>query len=266
MACSFLRMIQLSGMSHIKHPLVIANWKMNPVTLSEAKSIAKATVAIAKKNAQATVVVAPPHLYITEVKKIAGKSALLVGAQNCHIDVKGAYTGEHAAMQLRDAGVAFVIIGHSERRKQGETNELIAKKVLAATVAKLHPVVCVGEESRDAQGNFLSLIETQVTTALAQLPKSRLKDVIIAYEPIWAIGTGATATVADVEEMQMFIKKVLTKQFDRNIARGVRIVYGGSVNAENAKELFAGGGVDGFLVGGASLKPVDFAKIVSATK
>jgi triosephosphate isomerase len=252
-------------MSQIKHPIVIANWKMNPASLGEAKSIAKATIAIAKKNSQVQVVVCAPHLYITEVSKISGKSRLLLGAQNCHVDVKGAYTGEHSSVQLRDAGVSFVIIGHSERRKQGETNELVAKKVLAATIAKLSPIICVGEETRDTQGNFLSLIETQITTALSVLPKSRLKDVVIAYEPIWAIGTGATATVADVEEMQMFIKKVLTKLFDRAIARSIRVVYGGSVNAENAKELFAGGGIDGFLVGGASLKPVDFGKIVSVT-
>lgn len=239
---------------------------MNPVSMTEAKTLAKATVAIAKKNTGTTVVVAPPYLYITEVGKITGKGPLQLGAQNCHFDVKGAYTGEQSAAQLRDAHVSFVIIGHSERRKQGETNELVAKKVLAATVAKINPIICVGEDTRDAQGNFLSLIETQVTTALASLPKSRLKDVVIAYEPIWAIGTGKTATALDVEEMQMFIKKVLTKMYDRSIARGVRVVYGGSVNAENARELFTGGGVDGFLVGGASLKPVDFGKIVSATK
>lgn len=253
-------------MSHSKHPVVIANWKMNPATQSEAKSIAKATAAIAKKNTHATVVTCVPHLYVIEVKKSVGLSPLMVGAQNCHVDVKGAYTGEHAAAQIKDAGGSYVIVGHSERRKMGEGNDLIAKKVLAATVAKLQPILCVGEELRDTQGNFLSLIETQVVTALSALPKSRLKDVIIAYEPIWAIGTGATATVADVEEMQMFIKKVLTKQFDRTIARNVRIVYGGSVNAENAHELFSGSGVDGFLVGGASLKPADFGKIVSATK
>ncbi|MBY0538422.1 triose-phosphate isomerase [Patescibacteria group bacterium] len=253
-------------MSQTKHPVVIANWKMNPATQNEAKTIAKATVAIAKKNTHATVVACVPHIYIAEVKKTTGQGPLLVGAQNCHVDVKGAYTGEHAAMQIKDAGGNYVIVGHSERRKMGEGNELIAKKMLAATVAKLSPILCVGEEVRDTQGNFLTMIETQVVTALSALPKSRLKDVIIAYEPIWAIGTGATATVADVEEMQMFIKKVLTKQFDRTIARHVRIVYGGSVNADNARELFTGSGVDGFLVGGASLKPVDFGKIVSATK
>jgi triosephosphate isomerase (TIM) len=253
-------------MSYTKHPLIIANWKMNPSGLNEAKAIAKATVTIAKKNSHATVVACVPHIYLTEVHKITHKSPLHLGAQNCHVDVKGAYTGEHAGVQLKDVGAEYVILGHSERRKLGESNELIAKKVLAATVAKLHPIVCVGEETRDTQGNFLTMIETQVVSALSTLPKSRLKDVVIAYEPIWAIGTGATATVADVEEMQMFIKKVLTKQFDRSIARNVRIVYGGSVNADNAHELYAGSGVDGFLVGGASLKPVDFGKIVSATK
>lgn len=253
-------------MSHSKHPLVIANWKMNPATVTEAKSIAIATVTIAKKNPHATVIVCAPHLYITEVQKIVRKSPLFIGAQNCHVDIKGAYTGEHAGVQIKDAGASYVILGHSERRKLGENNELISKKVLAATVAKLHPILCVGEETRDPQGNFLTLIETQVITGLSALPKSRLKDVVIAYEPIWAIGTGATATIADVEEMQMFIKKVLTKQFDRAVARSIKIVYGGSVNEGNAKELFSGSGVDGFLVGGASLKPVDFGKIVSATK
>ncbi len=251
-------------MSNINNPIVIANWKMNPSTLTEAKQIAKATAKISKKNQGVTIVMAVPHLYITEVKKDIGKSTLKIGAQNCHTDVKGAYTGEHAAGQLRDAGVTHVIIGHSERRGMGETNELVAKKVMAAITAKVVPIICVGEVSRDTQGNFLSFIETQVITALATVPKSRLKEVIIAYEPIWAIGTGATATAADVEEMQMFIKKVLTKQFDRAVARSVRVVYGGSVNADNARELFTSGGVDGFLVGGASLKPVDFGKIVSS--
>lgn len=258
-------MIQLICMSHTKHPLVIANWKMNPASMSEVKKLTQGTVAIAKKNSNTTVVVAPPHLYITEVKKLVGKNALKVGAQNCHTDVKGAYTGEHAAVQLKDVGVSYVVIGHSERRKQGEGNELVAKKVQAVLAAKLIPVLCIGEDVRDAQGNFLSFIETQITTALNGVPKSRLKDMVIAYEPIWAIGTGATATVADVEEMQMYIKKVVTKLFDRTAAKNIKVLYGGSVNAENARELFTGSEIDGFLVGGASLKPVDFSKIVSVT-
>lgn len=259
-------MIQCTRMSHINNRIVIANWKMNPSTLAEARQIAKATATIAKKNVGVTVVMAVPHLYITEVKKAIGKSILQIGAQNCHTDVKGAYTGEHSALQLRDAGATYVIIGHSERRAMGETNELIAKKVLAAITAKVSPVICVGEASRDTQGNFLLFIEAQVSSALHAVPKSRLKEITIAYEPIWAIGTGATATAGDVEEMQMFIKKILTKHFDRTVAKQVKIVYGGSVNAENAAELYQKGGVNGFLVGGASLKPADFSTIVSVAQ
>lgn len=254
----------MQRMSHIKHPLVIANWKMNPVTLAEAKTILVGIKTAVKKFPQVIVVVAPPFLYITELKKLVAKSSLALGAQNTHTDVKGAYTGEHSVSQLQEAGVTYVIVGHSERRAMGETDELIASKVAAIIKGKLTAIVCVGEKSRDTQGNFYTLIENQIKVALCEVQKSRLKEVIIAYEPIWAIGTGATATVADVVEMQLFIKKVLTKLYDRTIARSVRVVYGGSVNAENAVELFAGTGVDGFLVGGASLKPVDFGKIVSA--
>ena len=251
-------------MSHVKNPLVIANWKMNPVTVKEAKAIFLGIKTVSKKFNETNVVVAPPALYISELKKLATKSILALGAQNTHFDVKGAYTGEHSILQLVDAGVTYVIIGHSERRLMGESDELIARKVGATLKGKLTAVVCVGEKTRDTQGNFYSLIEQQIKTAVGEVQKSRLKDVVIAYEPIWAIGTGATATVADVMEMQLFIKKILTKLFDRNAARNVRIIYGGSVNADNAKELFTGGGINGFLVGGASLKVIDFGKIIQA--
>lgn len=253
-------------MSHINQPLVIANWKMNPVTLAEAKNIFLGIKKEAKKYPHAVTVIAPPHIYITELVKLAQKSNLTLSAQNAYFDVKGAYTGEHSMAQLRDASVQYVILGHSERRKQGETNELIAKKVLAAVTGKITPILCVGEDTRDSNGNFFNLIETQITTALTGIPKSRLKEVVIAYEPIWAIGTGATATAGDVMEMQLFIKKILTKVFDRTIAKQIRVVYGGSVNADNAKDLFVGGGINGFLVGGASLKPIDFGEIIAATK
>lgn len=251
-------------MSHVKYPLVIANWKMNPVTAQEAKTIFSGIKTASKKFLETKVVVAPPALYISELKKLTAKSNIVLGAQNTHFDVKGAYTGEHSIAQLVDAGVAYVIIGHSERRLMGESDEIVGRKVAATIKGKLTPVVCVGEKIRDTQGNFYSLIEQQIKAAVGDMQKSRLKDVVIAYEPIWAIGTGATATVADVMEMQLFIKKILTKLFDRTAARNVRIIYGGSVNAENAKELFASGGVQGFLVGGASLKPVDFGKIIQA--
>lgn len=237
---------------------------MNPVTLQEAKTIFTGIKNNSKKFLETTVVIAPPTLYITELKKLTTKTSLALGAQNTHFDVKGAYTGEHSIPQLVEAGVSYIIIGHSERRQQGETDELISRKVMATLKGKCTAVVCVGEKTRDTQGNFYSLIEQQIKAAVGEVQKSRLKDVVIAYEPIWAIGTGATATVADVMEMQLFIKKILTKLFDRTGARNVRVIYGGSVNADNAKELFVSGGINGFLVGGASLKPVDFGKIIQA--
>ncbi len=251
-------------MSNAKRPLVIANWKMNPVTVQEAKTILSGIKTVSKKFTETNIVIAPPTLYITELQKLTAKTNLFIATQNTHFDVKGAYTGEHSIPQLVDAGVSYVIIGHSERRLMGESDELIGRKVIATLKGKLTAVVCVGEKNRDTQGNFYSLIEQQIKTAVGEVQKSRLKDVVIAYEPIWAIGTGATATVADVMEMQLFIKKILTKLFDRTAARNVRIIYGGSVNADNAKELFAGGGINGFLVGGASLKPADFGKIIQA--
>ena len=258
-------MVQLFYMSQPKRPLVIANWKMNPVSINEAKTIFLGIKTASKKYPETNVVVAPPTLYLLELKKLTAKTTnLALGAQNTHFDVKGAYTGEHSIPQLVDAGVRYIIIGHSERRLLGETDEMINRKVAATIKGKLTAVVCVGEKTRDTQGNFYSLIEQQIKAAVGEVQKSRLKDIVIAYEPIWAIGTGANATVADVMEMQLFIKKILTKLFDRTGARNVRIIYGGSVNADNAKELYVSGGINGFLVGGASLKPIDFGKIVQA--
>lgn len=252
-------------MTHTTKPLVIANWKMNPATLVEAKNIYTGSKLAAKKYPTVQVVVAAPALYLLELQKLQKNTALTLGAQTMHEAVSGAHTGELSAAMLVSAGVASVIVGHSERRMLGEDDTSIGRKVLAALKAKLMPIVCVGERERDTQGNFYAAIESQIKTALALAPQSRLKDVVIAYEPIWAIGTGKTATVDDICEMKLFIQKCLTKQYSRSIAARVRIIYGGSVTAENAVLLFEGGTVDGFLVGGASLKPEEFTKIIAAT-
>jgi len=140
----------------------------------------------------------------------------------------------------------------------------VAKKVLAILKVRLTPVVCVGERERDEQGDFFSFIENQIELAFKDLPKTRFKDMIIAYEPIWAIGTGINATVEDVKEMQLFILKILTKHFGRSVASQVRIIYGGSVKADNAIKLYQSGGIDGFLVGGASLNPAEFSAIIAS--
>ncbi len=243
--------------------VVIANWKMNPQSLVEAKKILGEIKNTAKKYPSVLVMVAPPAIFLTELNKVAG-GAIALGVQNIHFEPSGAFTGEISPTMVANSGAKFIIVGHSERRAKGESNEEVAKKVLAILKVRLTPVVCVGERERDEQGNFFSFIETQIELAFKNLPKTRFKDIIIAYEPIWAIGTGINATVEDVKEMQLFILKILTKHFGRAVASQVRIIYGGSVKADNAIKLYQSGGIDGFLVGGASLNPAEFSAIIAS--
>lgn len=246
-------------------PLVVANWKMNPGTLVEAKALLLAIKATAKKTPEAEVVVAAPAIFLTELQKVVG-SIVHLAAQNVHGQPNGAFTGETSMAMLQASGVSHVIVGHSERRAMGETDEVVAKKIQVVLKAKNTPIVCIGERERDSQGNFYIHIESQIVSAFATIPPNRFKDIVIAYEPIWAIGTGKTATGDDVIEMSLYIHKVLTKHYGRNAAGKVRVIYGGSVNAENATSLYGTKSIAGFLVGGASLKPADFAKIIEATK
>lgn len=251
-------------MKHI-HPLVIGNWKMNPLTVTEAKSIFTSIKTAGKKFPSVQVVIAPPALYLVELQKLAKGSPIALGAQTIHEAPVGAQTGEQSIGMVMNAGATYTILGHSERRALGETDEQINRKVQSSLKARITAIVCIGEKERDNAGNFYTLIESQIGTALATVPGSRLKDIVVAYEPIWAIGTGKTASVDDVFEMQLFIKKTIIKLFGKSGGAKVRIIYGGSVNAENAATLFKVGGVAGFLVGGASLKPADFTKIIAAT-
>ena len=188
----------------------------------------------------------------------------MLGAQNASPYAEGAHTGEQSVGQLKNAGATFVIIGHSERRAAGETDKNVAAKLQAVLAGKLTPIVCVGEQKRDRNGDFFKLVEGQIKSFAKDLTPAQLKKVVIAYEPIWAIGTGKTATADDVKEMQLFIEKVLTKLHDRKIAQSVRLLYGGSVKPHNAAELHEVGGMNGFLVGGASLKAKDFIAITNA--
>lgn len=251
-------------------PLIIGNWKMNPDTITDAKKLFTQIKQAAKKNSQADVVIATPYVFLSELKKITPGNNFFLGAQNVSFEIKGAHTGEVSMAMLSDCGVAYVIVGHSERRAAGESDEAVAKKIQTVLKAKAIPVVCVGEKVRDGQGNFYLQVEAQIVSALSDIPKNRLKDVVVAYEPIWAISTGdgkgKTATAEDVVEMHLYIHKVLAKHFGRNIATKVRVIYGGSVNAENAKSLHDTKAAAGFLVGGASLKAADFATVMAATK
>lgn len=249
-----------------KTPLVVGNWKMNPATLLEAEKLAVAVAKNQKKATEPLVAIAPPFPFLTAVgKKIATSTVSLV-AQDVSTEPLGAFTGEVSAAQLRNLGCSYVIIGHSERRAMGETDEQIQKKVLIALKNKLTPIVCIGERERDAHGNFFNFVESQIRSLAKIIGPTEIKKIVIAYEPIWAIGTGNTATAQDVKEMQLFIVSVLTKVYSRATAEKVCLLYGGSVKPNNALELHQQGEMQGFLVGGASLKAEDFKAIIKAVQ
>lgn len=247
------------------HALVIGNWKLNPGTTAEAKFLYSELRKKVSKNCEATVVIAPPFLFIPEIAKTIHPKIVL-GAQDMHYEERGAITGEIGAGMLAAFGVRYVIIGHSERRALGETDEQVNKKVHAALKRKLTPVVCIGERTRDTQGHFYQDITAQIKALAEGLTSAQLQKIVIAYEPIWAIGTGLTATAENVKEMQLFIVSTLTKLFERKVAEKVRLIYGGSVKESNARELYTEGGMSGFLVGGASLQATEFAAIIKATE
>lgn len=246
-------------------PLVVGNWKMNPQTATMAARLAAEIKKGIQKQNDVDVVIAPPTLYLSAVHKIRSGSAVFeLGAQNAHEEKLGAHTGEISLTMLRSFDVQYVILGHSERRAAGETDAEVNKKVRAAVKDHMTAIVCVGETKRDQNAHYLNVIENQIREACAGVSKEKLKNFIVAYEPVWAIGTGKTATPEDVHEMKLFIQKVLTDIYGRNIATKVRVIYGGSVNGKNAEILMKEGMVDGFLVGGASIRPSEFIEIVKA--
>jgi len=268
--------IKASGkVSAMPKCIVIANWKMNPGTLEEAKELFLAIKKEASRRKRVETIVAAPFVYIAELGKLLGNavrsfkhSLLTLGAQDVFWEKEGTYTGKISATMLASVGVSFVIVGHSERRALGETDEQVARKVQAAIKEGLTAILCIGESARDSTGQYLSVVEEQLRAACAGLPKASLKFLMIAYEPVWAISTGdgdgKTATPNDVHEMTIFIRRILTSMYTRGSAERVRILYGGSVNEENAHALMHEGMADGFLVGGASLKPRAFGSILTA--
>ena len=243
-------------------PLIVGNWKLNPGTSKEAKELARGVIAAAKKNEQTEVVIAPPFLFIPELASTVAKAPVALAAQDAHFEERGACTGEISPVLLATYGVSYVLVGHSERRALGETDIQVNKKIHTILKRKLTPIVCVGEKDRDKQGNFFNQIEAQIRSLTQGILPAQLSKIVIAYEPIWAIGTGATATAEDVKEMQLFIVSVLTKLYDRKVAEKVRLLYGGSVKESNAASLHAEGGMHGFLVGGASLSVAEFKAII----
>lgn len=252
-----------------RHPLVAGNWKMNK-RLEEALQLTKDIVAFANQSSNTVeVVLAPPALYLHPLQELSSSnSSIHLAAQNCHQASKGAYTGEISAPMLAAMGVDYVILGHSERRSEHqEDNELLAKKVNAALESGVKVIFCCGEplEVRE-QEEQQAYVQQQLEESLFQRPATDLEHIVVAYEPIWAIGTGRTATPAQAQAMHAFIRQLLANQYGQTAAEGVRLLYGGSCKPSNAAELFAQKDVDGALVGGASLQAKDFISIIEARK
>jgi triosephosphate isomerase len=250
----------------MRRPLIAGNWKMH-CTRSEAINLTNEIIEKIGPTPPADVAVAPPFLAIALVVDIARSTPILVGAQNCHFEAKGAFTGEVSLPMLAEVGAKFVILGHSERRHVfGETDELVHKKMDATLKAGLMPILCVGETLAERDGGAtLDVVGRQLSTAFEGLGAEQAMRTTIAYEPVWAIGTGRNATPDQAQEVHAFVRKWLAEKFG-DVAERVRIQYGGSVNAGNAKELLSQPDVDGALVGGASLKADTFAAIVAATE
>lgn len=249
----------------MRKKIVIGNWKMN-MTRAETKSLLTIVKESVKDNT-VDVAFAVPFTDIETAVGVLKDTDIMVGAQNVHAEPRGAYTGEISVEMLKDLGVKCCIAGHSERRKYfGETDEMVNKKSKVLIESNIIPVICVGEtlEERE-QGIHLDLIRTQVKKALADIESTRAEEVVIAYEPLWAIGTGVTASAEQAEEVCSFIRYIVAEVYGVSISQNVRILYGGSVNESNAKELFAMENIDGALVGGASLKPT-FIEIINAAK
>ena len=243
--------------------IIAGNWKMNK-TVAEALDLVRSLKIDLANVKEVDIVVCPPFTALGEVWKAILDSNIRLGAQNMSEHNVGAYTGEIAAVMLKEFSVRYVILGHSERRQyQKEPDALIARKALAVHAASLKPIVCIGETLAEREaGQMRKILETQVRGSLAGLNKEQMAETILAYEPVWAIGTGKTATTAQAQEAHAFIRGVLGRMFDETVARRVRIQYGGSVKPSNARELMSQADVDGALVGGASLETRSFADII----
>jgi triosephosphate isomerase len=249
----------------MRRPLIAGNWKMNldrAASVALAQGVVEGTASVQGVD----VAVCPPFVYIDPVAQVLKGSKVGLGAQDMYHEAKGAFTGEISAAMLCDVGCNCVILGHSERRHVlGETDAQINKKVHAALAAKLTPILCVGEllAEREA-GQTLDVIRRQFIGSLAGLSAEQMAGTVIAYEPVWAIGTGKTATPEQAEQVHLDLRRILEDRYNKQVAEQVRIQYGGSVTADNAAQLLAQPDIDGALVGGASLKTATFLAIVTA--
>ena len=251
----------------MRKKIVAGNWKMNK-TLPEGIQLAEEVNEKVKalQVPEVKVILGTPFIHLAEVSKIVDPAIISISAQNCATEASGAYTGEISAAMVASTGSTHVILGHSERRSYyGETDAILVKKVAQALANQLEIIFCIGEVLAEREaGKHFEVVKSQLENGLFQLSPEEFSHIILAYEPVWAIGTGKTATSAQAQEMHAFIRKVLTEKDGKEIAENTSILYGGSCNAKNADELFSNPDVDGGLIGGASLKAEDFSLIIAA--
>lgn len=251
--------------SHKNTKLIVANWKMNPQTLRDLKKIFNDFKKQKINYTNKTVVFCPPTIFLRDIKSMYSGSKIFFGAQDVHFEEEGQFTGDTSIAMVKDAGARFVILGHSEVRQKGESDEVISKKVFKALKEDLHVLLCIGEKVHDAQATYLNIIAEQLRIALTYVSPGLVKKLNIVYEPVWAIGKGNRAmNTHDIHFMNLFIKKELMNKFGKTIGSHIPVLYGGSVDSENTKAIIEEGVVDGLLVGRASLNPGEFAKIINA--
>jgi len=252
-------------MFYMSNKIIVGNWKMNPVTLGEAKRTLGAIKKMVGQARRTKVLICAPAIYLAELKKMTlSSSKLELGAQDCHFQDQGAQTGGTSAYMIRDLGVRTTIIGHSERRASGDTDEIINQKIRTALTAGLRIILCLGEATRDNHGEYLATLQTQLEKALASFPARQVDKLIIAYEPIWAIGKNATSveTPEGFLSNKIFIRKIVSRIIGKKKALSLPVLYGGSVSALNAGDFLNAGQADGLLVGRDSLNPKNFAEII----
>jgi triosephosphate isomerase len=245
---------------------IIANWKMNPQTFEEAKRLFNDIQKDIARSKNTEIVICPPFVYLLGIFKNQSSKNLKLGAQDCFWNNKGANTGEISPAMLNNLGVRYVIVGHSERRLSfGETDEMINRKIKAALKENLKVIFCVGEKERDDAGEYFSFLKREIENGLAKIPNICLKNILVAYEPIWAISSSGNAmadTADDLFKIAIFIRKILSGMFGKTSAFNIPLLYGGSVSPRNAKQFLEVEGIKGLLVGGASLNPKKFTDIV----
>jgi triosephosphate isomerase (TIM) len=249
----------------MRKPIIAGNWKMHK-TASEAKTFTEEVKGLVPDTDKVDSVICAPALFLENLVEQTKESKVAIGAQNMHFEESGAFTGEVSPVALADIGVEYVIIGHSERREMfNETDDSVNKKTLAAFKHNLTPIVCVGETLEQRENNETKdLVGAQVKQALTGLTEDQVKQTVIAYEPIWAIGTGKSSTAEDANEVCAHIRQVVASEFSQSAADSVRVQYGGSVKPNNIKEYMAQSDIDGALVGGASLEPQSFLQLLEA--